>query len=149
MSAPTYTVRNPDYVSVVRESFGRQGVMRLLGIELTSIEPGRIEAELPIRAELAQQAGFVHAGVTTTLVDTACGKAALTLMGPGSDVRSVNFNVSLLAPAQGEKLVARARVVRSGRTITFTEGDVFGVAADGTETHVASMTATMIRVELR
>ena len=143
----TYTVRNPDYAEVVRDSFSRQGVLELLGARITRIEPGEVEIEVPFRREITQQQGLFHAGITTTVIDTACGYAALTLMAPGSEVLSVSFNVSLLAPGLGERLVARARVVRSGRTITFAEGDAYGVAADGTETHIASMTASLIRVE--
>src|SRR5690606_11278345 len=103
---------------------------------------------VPFRRELTQQQGLVHAGITTLAVDTAYGYAALTLMAPGSEVVSVNFNVSLLAPAVGGDLVARAHVVRSGRTLTFAEGAAYIRAADGVEKQVASMTATLMRVEL-
>lgn len=147
-TTPTLTPRNPAFAQVVRDAFDSQGVTSLLGMRLTAVELGLVEVETPITGALTQQAGVVHAGVTTTVLDTACGFAALTVMGPGSDVRSINFNVSLLAPGLGEKLVARGRVVRSGRTVTFVEGDAYGVAADGTETHVATMTASMIRIEL-
>ncbi|GGD09809.1 PaaI family thioesterase [Nocardioides daphniae] len=143
----SHTPRNPDFETVVRDSFARQQVMGLVGATLTRVAPGEVEVELPFRADLTQQAGLVHAGITTTAIDTACGYAALTLMVPGSEVVSVNFNVSLLAPAVGGDLVARGRVVRSGRTITFTEGEAYVRAADGSEKQVASMTATMMRVE--
>ena len=122
--------------------------MELLDATLTRVAPGEVEIEVPFRKDLTQQQGFFHAGVTTTAVDSACGYAALSLMQPGSEVVSVNFNVSLLAPAVGGDLVARGRVVRSGRTITFTEGEAYVRLEDGTEKQVASMTATMMRVEL-
>ena len=143
----TFIARNPDYAALVRDSFDRQAVMGLLGARLTKVELGEIEVEVPFRRELTQQQGLFHAGITTTVIDTACGYAALSLMVPDSDVVSVNFNVSLLAAGLGDRLVARARVIRSGRSITFTAGDAYGVAADGTETHIASMTATMMRVD--
>lgn len=143
----SHTPRHPDFESVVRSSFARQQVMGLVGATLTRVAPGEIEVELPFRGDLTQQAGFLHAGVTTMAIDTACGYAALSLMVPGSEVVSVNVSVSLLAPAVGGDLVARARVVRSGRTITFTEGEAYVRAGDGSEKQVASMTATMMRVE--
>lgn len=143
-----FTVRNPDFAKVVRDACEGPGVGELIGMTLTAVEPGFVEVEVPITARISQHAGVVHAGITTTVLDTACGFAALTLMDATSDVRSINFNVSLLAPGVGEKLVARGRVVRPGRTVTFVEGDAVAVAADGTETTVATMTASMIRVEL-
>lgn len=146
MTTPAFTVRNPDFATVVRDAFEGQGVSGLLGMQLVAVEPGFLEVELPITPAITQHAGVVHAGITTTVLDTACGFAALTLMDAASDVRSINFTVNLMAPAAGEKLVARGRVVRPGRTVTFVEGDAVAVAADGTETVVATMTAAMIRV---
>lgn len=140
--------RNPDFDRVVRDSFASQKAMGLVGAALTRVEPGEVEIEVPFRPELTQQQGLVHAGFTTTAIDTACGYAALSLMPAGSEVVSVNFNVSLLAPAVGGDLVARGRVVRSGRTITFTEGAAYVRAGDGSEKQVATMTATMMRVEV-
>ena len=113
--------------AVVRASFARQGLMGHLGAELTSVGPGEVAVEVGHRDELTQQHGFFHAAVTTALVDTACGYAALTLMPAGSEVLSVEFKVNLLAPARGQRLVGRARVVRSGRTITVCQGDAYAV----------------------
>lgn len=141
------TVRNPDFAQVVRDSFARQGLMGHLGAELTGVEPGRVEISAPYRPELTQQHGFFHGGVTTTLADSACGYAALTLMAAGSEVLSVEFKINLLAPAAGERLVARAHVIRSGRTVSVCQADVFGVDGAGAETHCATMVATMMRVE--
>lgn len=138
-------VRNPHFEALVRHSFGRQGLMATLGSELVRVDPGEVVIEVPYTAGLTQQHGYFHAGTTTTILDTACGYAALTLMPPGSDVLSVEFKVNLLAPARGDRLAARARVVRSGRTITVCQADAYGVAHDG-EVHCATMTATMIRV---
>lgn len=145
------TPRNPDAEAVVRRSFAAQGLMATLGARLTAVEPGLVEIEVPYAAGLSQQHGHFHAGVTTSIVDSACGYAALSLMPAGSEVLSVEFKINLFAPARGDRLVARGRVVRSGRTITVCQGDAYAVAAGGdgtpTETHCATMVATMMRVD--
>jgi len=143
---PDVTIRNEAYESVVRSSFAAQGLMQHLGAELSRVEPGAVEITVRHRPELTQQHGYFHAGVTTSIADSACGYSALTLMGPGSEVLSVEFKINLFAPGRGEELVARARVIRSGRTITVCQGDVFAVA-DGTEVHCATMVATLMRVD--
>lgn len=141
-----HTVRNPDFEAVVRASYARQGLMAHLGAELVRVAPGEVEIGVGFRDVLTQQHGFFHAGVTTAIVDSACGYAALTVMAAGSEVLSVDFTTHLLAPARGDRIVARARVIRSGRTITVCQGDVFAIA-DGARTHCAAMTATMMRVD--
>jgi len=140
--------RNPGYEHLVRSSFAQQGLMTYYGAVLTRVEPGAVEIEVPFRAELTQQQGFFHGGVTTAIVDTACGYSALTLMPAGSEVLTVEFKINLFAPARGDRLVARGRVLRSGRTFTVCHGDAYAVTADG-EVHCATMTATMIRVDPR
>lgn len=140
------TVRNPDFETAVRDSFAQEGLMTHLGAVLTSVEPGTVQIEVAYRPELTQQHGYFHAGVTTAIVDTACGYSALTLMTPGSEVLTVELKINLIAPAQGDRLVAVGRVVRSGRTLTVCHGDVYGVR-DGTQIHCATMTTTMMRVE--
>lgn len=144
MSGPI--VRNPDFASVVRGSFAQQGLMAHIGAHMARVGPGQVEIEVPFRAELTQQHGFFHGGITTAIADSACGYSALTLMAPGSEVLSVEFKINLLAPARGERLVARGRVVKSGRTISVCQGDVYAVAS-GQETHCATMIATMMRVD--
>lgn len=145
MSTPT--PRNPEFEQVVRGSFAKQGLMRTFGAEMTLVEPGRVAIEVPFDPRLSQQQGLFHGGVTTSIVDSACGYSALTLMAAGSEVLSVEFKINLFAPAAGDKLIARGRVVRGGRTITVCQGDAYAVA-DGTETHCATMVATMMRVDL-
>lgn len=108
------TPQNPDFERLVREGFEEQQVMRTLGARLTRIAPGEVEIELPYREALTQQHGFLHAGVVTAVLDSACGYAAFSLMPPGVGVLSVEFKVNLLAPAKGEELVARGRVLRAG-----------------------------------
>jgi len=139
-------VRNPSYETIVRASFAKQGLMPHYGAALTRVDPGVVEIALPFRSELSQQNGFFHAGVTSAVADTACGYAALTLMPAGSDVLTVEFKINLLAPARGDTLIARGRVVRSGRTLTICQGDVY-VTADEGELHCATITATTIRID--
>ena len=120
--------------------------MSLIGGELTRVEPGIIEITLPYRTDLTQQHGYVHAGIITTIADSACGYAAYTLMPPGSDVLAVEFKVNLLRPAKGETFVARAEVVKSGRTLTVVRADVHALTKDSREL-VAIMQGTMMRLE--
>lgn len=124
----------------VLESFPKQQFMTLIGATLESAGDGEVVIALPFRADLVQQSGTLHAGVVAAIADTACGYAALTKMPDGSNVLSVEFKINLLAPAVGSRFVAKARVVRSGRTLTVVTADVF---AD--DTIIATMLATMIR----
>ena len=128
----------------VRDSLARQSFLRLLGAEATVVEPGHVVVELPFRDDLCQQNGFLHAGVLTSVADSACGYAALTLMPAGSDVLSVEFKVNLLAPGRGDRFRADARVVRSGRTLTVCQAEVRAVTPARPEVVVALMQATMI-----
>jgi len=142
------TVANPDFDRVVRESFAKQEAMKTLGASLRRVEPGQVEIQLPYRDDLTQQHGFLHAGVVTAVLDSSCGYAAFSLMPPGTGVLSVEFKVNLLAPAKGEMLLARGRVVRAGRTITVCQAD--GVMlSDGCEIPVATMLATIMTVTAR
>ena len=118
--------------------------MNLIGAKLSLVEPGVVEIKLPYRADLAQQHGYLHAGVIATIADSACGYAAYTLMPAGSEVLSVEFKVNLLRPAQGVEFVARAEVIKVGRTLTVVRADVFGIAEDADRELVATMQGTMI-----
>ncbi len=131
--------QDPNFENRVRESFVRQRVMELIGASLGDVAPGIVEIELPVREDLTQQDGFVHAGIVTTILDSACGYAAYTLMPVASSVLSVEFKVNLLAPAIGKKINARAEVKRAGRTLTVCSADAF---ADGKL--CATMLATMM-----
>lgn len=134
---------DPDYESRVRESFGRQPIMKLIGANLRRVEPGAIDIEIPYRDDLTQQNGYLHAGILTTVADSACGYAAYTLMPAGTNVLSVEFKVNLLRPAIGELFVAEARVVKAGKTLTVARCDVYGWNAGETKM-VATMLATLI-----
>src|SRR6266550_2904741 len=117
---------NQSFAADVARSFAAQPIMNLIGARLSLVEPGVIEIALPYRADLAQQHGYLHAGVVTTIADSACGYAAFSLMPAGSNVLSVEFKVNLLRPAQGVEFVARAEVIKAGRTLTVVRADVFG-----------------------
>ncbi len=138
----------PEIAARIAESFGRQTLMTLFGASLERVAPGEVDIRLPYRADLCQQHGFLHAGVVTAIVDTACGYAALTMMPPGVGVLSVEFKINLMAPAAGDAFVARGRLVRSGRTVSVCTGEVLA-SQDGTEKSIALMQATMMTIRGR
>lgn len=129
--------------------------MRTLGVTLERVAPGEVDLALPFRAELTQQHGFLHAGIVTAVVDSACGYAALSLMEPGAAVLSVEFKVQLLAPARGAWFRGLGRVVRAGRTLTVVAGELRAVAQEpaggeaGDGEVVALLTGTMMAVRDR
>src|SRR5271170_8367618 len=125
-----FELRDTEYQRRVRDSFERQGLMRHLGAELVSLEPGEAVIRVPFRGELTQQHGYFHAGVSGAIADSACGYAAYTLMPADSTVLTVEYKMNLLAPADGEQLIARARVVRSGRTLKICAADVYARKSD-------------------
>jgi len=125
-----------------------QSVMKTIGARATKAEPGLVEIELPFADHLLQQHGFVHAGVITTIVDSACGFAAMTLLPDGWNVLTVEFKVNLLAPAKGDRFVARGRVVKGGKTLTVCQGEVSAFEGEK-ETPIALMQATMINLAPR
>jgi uncharacterized protein (TIGR00369 family) len=150
--------RDPDFEHRVRTSFARQAAMRTLGVRLQRVAPGEVDLAFPFRADLTQQHGFIHAGVVTAVVDSACGYAALSLMEPGAAVLTVEFKVQLLAPARGAWFLALGRVVRAGRTLTVVAGDLRALAdepdigAPGVNDRgdaVALLTGTMMAVRDR
>lgn len=136
---------NPNFADEVRRSFGQQSIMNLIGASLSLVEPGVVEIALPYREDLTQQNGYLHAGIVTTIADSACGYAAFTLMPAGSGVLSVEFKVNLLRPAKGEKFLARAEVIKAGRTLTVVRADVFAVT-DDSRTLIGTMQGTMMCV---
>jgi uncharacterized protein (TIGR00369 family) len=139
---------DPSFESRVRASFARQQLLATLGASLARVAPGEVDIALPFRAALSQQHGFLHAGALTSIVDTACGYAALTLMPPGAAVLSVEFKVNLLAPGKGDSFLARGRVLKAGRTISVCTGEVHA-SGRGEERLVATMSATMMTVHGR
>lgn len=127
----------------VRESFSRQGFMRYLGAEVTALGPGECEIKVAYRTEMTQQHGYFHAGVAAAIADSACGYAAYGLMPVTSSVLTVEYKINLVAPAAGETLIARARVLRSGKTLKICAADVVAVK-DGKETLCATTLSTIM-----
>lgn len=133
--------------SRIRRSFERQRLLATLGARLVRVADGEVDIELPWSESIVQQHGFVHAGAIATVADSACGYACLTRMSEGSAVLSVEFKINLLAPAVGERFIARGRVVRVGRTIGVATAEVAAVSGERAEVMVAVMQGTMMRVE--
>jgi len=127
----------------VRESFGRQGAMALIGAQLIEVQPGHCSIALTPRPELCQQHGYVHAGILAALVDSAGGYAGYTLFPADSSVLTVEYKLNLVAPAPGDRIVAEGFVVKPGRTLVITRGDVHAERAGG-RTLVAIMQQTLM-----
>lgn len=140
-----HTPRDPDFERRVRDDFARQRFMATLGATLEQVRPGEVRIALPFNESLTQQHGVLHAGVATSIMDSACGYAALSLMAPGAEVVSVEFKVNLLRPAAGHRFLAVGRVLKSGRTLTVCEG-LLHASGDNGETLVAVLQGTMMAV---
>lgn len=121
---------NPDFEARVRQSFSRQPFMAFIGAELDVVEPGYCEIHLPYRPELTQQHGYVHGGALATVADSAAGYAAFSLMPADASVLTVEYKLNIMRPGLGDRITARARVIKAGRTITVVESNVFGVESD-------------------
>lgn len=132
-----------DFEARTRDSFARQAMMATLGATLTRVAPGQVDLELPFAPELTQQHGFIHAGAVTSVLDSAAGYAAFTLMPEGAGVLTVELKVSLLRPAAGERFRFEGRVIKPGRNITFAEATGFALSA-GAEVEIARLSATMM-----
>lgn len=136
---------DPNFEARVRASFSAQPLMQTLGARIVKIAPGEVHVELPFSAALTQQDGFIHAGAITSIVDSACGYAAFSLMPADAAVLTVEFKVNLLSPAKGERFVAIGKVVKPGRTLTVCSGEVVAYAGGETKP-VAMMQATMMQL---
>jgi uncharacterized protein (TIGR00369 family) len=130
----------------VRDSFGQQLFMSMIGAEMISVDRGSIEIRFPFSTKLTQQNGFVHAGAVTSIMDSACGYAALSVGPRDADVLSVEFKVNLLSPGIGESFVARASVKRAGKRLVVCIADAFAVRA-GEEKLIATMLATIMNID--
>lgn len=139
-------VPDPDFEERVRKSFARQSAMTTIGAELTLVTPGIIEIEMPHSIGLTQQHGFLHAGIISTALDSACGYAAFSLMPANAGVLTIEFKVNLLAPGKGERFLFRGSVTKPGRTIIVADGQAYAFAADGEAKLIATMTGTMMTV---
>lgn len=137
--------KSDNYSNIIHDGFAKQGFMSTLSARLIRVEPGFVDIEIPYSQAITQQHGFVHAGALSAIIDTAGGFAALSLFDEGDGVLTVEFKINLLAPADGDRFVARGEVVRPGRTLTVTKGEVVAVK-DGQETVCALMQQTMMRI---
>ena len=136
---------NPNFKQRVIDSFDRQPVMRMLGVSMLELRPGEVELQFAHRPDLTQQHGFIHAGIVSTVLDSACGYAAFSLMPETASVLSIEFKVNLLAPAKGQRFRAVGKVRKAGRNITVTEGELY--SCDGDEERLtATMVGTMMSV---
>lgn len=140
-----YTPKDPDFATRVEESFNRQAFMRFIGANLVKIEAGKCEIEIAYQPELTQQHGFFHAGIVGTLADNVAGYAAYSLMAPDSSILTVEFKLNLLAPADGDFLIARSEVLKYGKTLTVCRSEVY-VIKNGIEKLCAASQSTLIEL---
>jgi len=139
----TFVPADPAFEARTRTSFARQGAMGYLGAVLEKVEPGRVEIALAFRPELSQQHGFFHAGIISTIADSAGGYAGFTLFPADAGVLTVEFKINLMAAADGERAIAVGEVIRSGRTLTVCRLDAF-VEKAGRRVHCATGTQTLM-----
>jgi uncharacterized protein (TIGR00369 family) len=140
----TFQPKDPNFADRVRASFARQRMMQTLGVEITRLAPGEIELAMPYEAAFTQQHGFIHAGIMATVLDSACGYAAFSLMPTDAAVLTVEFKTNLLAPAKGERFLFRAHVLKPGRTLTVCDGQAFALENLADERLVATMNGTLM-----
>ena len=140
-----FDVPDPNFERRIRTSFARQGLNVTMGATLGRVAAGVIEIEVPFSAGVSQQHGFFHGAVMGAIGDSACGYAAMTLTPAGAEVLTIEYKVNFLSPGRGERLIARGRVTKPGRTVTVCTADVFAVIG-GQEKLVATMLATIMTV---
>ncbi len=148
MTVPRLEPANSDFARRVQDSFARQGAMHTLGAELSLLEPGAVDVCLDWAPGLTQQHGFLHAGMVSTALDSACGYAGLTLMPADAAVLTIEFKINLLAPAKGQRFRMEGRVIKPGRTIIVTEGRAYAID-EGREKLIATMGCTLMCVQGR
>jgi uncharacterized protein (TIGR00369 family) len=142
-STPAFEPRDPDWEAKIRDSFARQKVMAFLGAQLTGIRPGWCEIRLPYKEELTQQHGFFQAGIIGAIVDNAGGYAGYSLMAPGTTVLTVEYKLNFLAPGDGDLLIATGEIIKPGKNLVITRGDVI-VVKNGRSSHCATMQQTLM-----
>jgi len=137
--------RDPDFKTRVKQSFSEQKVMQTINASLAAVEAGRVEIEIPYQRELTQQDGFIHAGISSTIMDSACGYAAFTLMPAEARVLTIEFKINLLAPAAGDHFRAVGQVRKPGRSLFVAEAELFA-RSDSTDKLIATMSGTLMAV---
>lgn len=143
-----FQVQDPDYEARVRKTFAGQAALTTLGITLARIEPGTLELQMPYDAKFSQQNGFLHGGIVSAGLDTACGLASYTLMPANADILTVEFKINLLAPAKGQTFRFVGHVIKPGRTLVVSEGRAYAVEGER-EKLIATMSATMMTMVQR
>ncbi|MGA8052110.1 MAG: PaaI family thioesterase [Burkholderiales bacterium] len=145
MNAPAFRPEpaDPQFAARCRASFERQKAMALIGARMARVEPGRCEIELDWREDLTQQKGFLHGGIVGMIADTACGYAAYSLMPASASLVTVEYKINIVAPGRGERFVARAEVLKAGRTLSITRGEVYA-GRGGVSTLCAVMQQTLM-----
>ena len=137
------TPADPHFHARVRANFAKQVIMSKLSVSLAEVAPGRVVLEMPFQNDLIQQHGFIHAGIITTALDSACGYAAFSLMQPEAEVLTVEFKSNFLRPAAGERFRFEGRVMKPGKTLIITEGRAIAISGTG-EKDISAMQATMM-----
>lgn len=148
MATSSPPAASPEFAQRVRDSFARQGAMQTLAAHLTRMEPGMVDVCFDWARGLTQQHGFIHAGMVSTALDSACGYAGLTLMPADAAVLTIEFKINLLAPAKGQRFRMEGRVIKPGRTILVTEGRAYAID-EGREKLIATMGCTLMCVQGR
>lgn len=138
--------QDPNFAHRVRASFARQQVMQTLAVEIVRLAPGEIELAMPSAPAFTQQHGFIHAGIISTVLDSACGYAAFSLMPVEAAVLTVEFKINLLAPAKGNRFTFHAEVVKPGKTLTVCEGRAYSSDPDSEQRLIATMTGTLMAI---
>lgn len=149
MTQKNIPLADSDFDARVRDSFARQKVMETLNAELTRVTPGVVEIEMPFNEALTQQHGFLHAGIVSAALDSACGYAAFSLMPADAAVLTIEFKVNLLAPGKGERFLFRGSVTKPGRTIMVADGQAYAYGPEGEAKLIATMTGTIMTVRDR
>lgn len=140
------TAKDPNFAQRVRASFARQQVMQTLAVEIVRLAPGEIELAMPSAPAFTQQHGFIHAGIISTVLDSACGYAAFSLMPVEAAVLTVEFKINLLAPAKGNRFTFYAQVVKPGKTLTVCDGRAYASDRDRDQRLIATMTGTLMAI---
>ncbi len=140
-----FTPKNPKFKQRVQQSFDRQQAMATLGASIIDIEAGQVSIRLPFNETLTQQHGFIHAGIISTVLDSACGYAAFSLMPVNAAVLTIEYKINLLSPAKGDWFEAVGIVKKPGRNVTVADGEVYANSG-GDRKLVASMVGTLMSI---
>ena len=142
---PKFEPKHPDYATRVENSFAEQAVMKTIGASIEAISPGAVEIEFPYQTSLTQQNGFIHAGIVSTVLDSACGYAAFSLMPEDATVLTIEFKINLLSPAKGDRFRGYGKVKKAGRTISVAEAELYAFSDQGRKL-VATMVGTLMAI---